>query len=705
MSMEEIFATFIAESHDRLAEMEQSLFELEKSPEDPELLNGVFRAIHTIKGSAGMFSLDVIVSFTHVAENVLDEMRNGRIAVDADLVNDLLQVIDTVKDLVDRAARKSEMSTEEPGIKRLIGVLEQRLGNGEPTISAQSDQTDGADTLKAANWHLSLRFGAEVARNGNDPLALLRYLASVGEVIHVEAFETGSLEPEGYDPLSVLLGFDIRLRAATRREELLAIFEWVASESHIEVIGPNPGAGDFLAVANRLAPDERDAAVKRWVACGSVDVEAMQERLQSTVVDHPTKKVAAKAPGKTPTKAAPLSPARSESEARFIRVDARRLDKLINLVGELVIAGSGAQTLALQSGREELIEASSVILELVEDVRDSSLSLRTVPVETMFSRFTRVVRELSHDLGKEIEISFDGGDTELDRSLIERVSDPMVHLVRNAADHGLESPDDRVAAGKSRAGHIHLCAYYDSGSVVIEIRDDGRGIDLEAVRRKAIDAGLIRADQLLTEDQTYDLLFHSGFSTASQVTNVSGRGVGLDVVRKNLTQIRGSVEVTSEAGKGSLFRLRLPLTLAIIDGFLVSVADEKYVIPVDMIRECIEAPQCNDVALTCDYFNLRGAVMPYVRLRGLFGSGDERGIRENLVVAQYGDRVAGLMVDELLGESQTVIKPLGRLFSGVPGIGGATILGTGEVALILDIPALMGELGGVSPPGMLEDVA
>lgn len=688
MSTEEIFATFIAESRDLLDEMERGLFALEKTPDDPELLNTVFRAAHTIKGSAGLFSLEAIVAFTHTTENLLDALRKGQIEVSADLINDLLLVIDILREMIDQAERKVAIPNDRPEVARLVRAMQQRLSHlGGASAHGPSSEPDKAANTVSQRWHLSLYFHPDVRRAGNDPVALMRYLEELGEVLVRMPFEQLSLDSDDFDAEQISLGFEVALQTERPREEILAVFDWVAGESQVELIGPGSDLEGFRQALQRL-PGDPQAIVSRWQACGSLSAAQAAELSAPATRVAPAVQSAAEATAAVTEKQAAAG-ARNDGEARFIRIDARRLDKLINLVGELVIAGSGARTLASQSGSEELIEANSAILQLVEDVRDSSLSLRTVPLESIFSRFTRVVREISRDLGKEIAIEFEGGETELDRSLIERVSDPLMHLVRNAADHGLETPEEREKSGKSPQGTIKLSAYYDSGNVVIEIIDDGRGIDTARVRQKALDSGLIRADQVLAPDQIYDLLFQPGFSTASKITNVSGRGVGLDVVRKNLTQIRGSVEVTSTPGQGSRFRLRLPLTLAIIDGFLVSIGRSKYVIPVDMIRECIEAPTLQTGNRASDFFNLRGTVMPYVRLRQLFGSDAPARGRENMVVTQVGERVAGFVVDELLGESQTVIKPLGRLFSNAMGVGGATILGTGEVALILDIPSLM----------------
>ncbi|MEQ8269205.1 chemotaxis protein CheA [Algiphilus sp.] len=699
MSMEEIFATFIAESRDQIEEMERSLFALEQAPDDAELLNTVFRAAHTIKGSAGLFALDTVIEFTHTAENLLDALRHGQLHVDAELISELLRVVDVLRVLIDCASRREDPPSPHREKDDLIAAMARRLtaigksAPDAPSGAAADDVAAESDTsASSACWLLSLRFDPRIAKSGNNPLGLLRYLRELGTVQQIVPVEAQPLSADGYDASQLYLGFEIAMRSDASQQELEAVFEWVAEDSNIAVLGPQPSP-DVLSKRLRELPGDPEAVIAAWERCGVLDARAAA-RLRgapeedASVVDGSPKEAHA-VPQEAVSKAQAARTVRGDGEARFIRIDSRRLDHLINLVGELVIAGSGARMLADETGNEALIEANEQFQQLVEDVRDSSLSLRTVPLETIFSRFTRVVREISHDLGKTITIDFEGGETEIDRSLIERVSDPLIHIVRNAADHGIETPEEREHAGKDPMGRIKMRAFYDSGSVVIEISDDGRGVNPEKIRQKALSLGLIEAEQVLADEQLQDMLFEPGFSTAQSVTNISGRGVGLDVVRKNLKQVRGTVSLNSAVGKGSTFTLRLPLTLAIIDGFLVTVGTEKYVIPVELIRECIELPTLQSDAGGFGICNVRGAVLPFVRLSRWFNRPDSDNKRPNMVVAQVGDRYVGLVVDRLLGESQTVIKPLGRLFAGVPGIGGATILGTGEVALILDVPAMV----------------
>ena len=373
-------------------------------------------------------------------------------------------------------------------------------------------------------------------------------------------------------------------------------------------------------------------------------------------------------------------------EPRSIRIDATRLDRLIDAVGELVIAGASAELGASQNRDEPLLAALGEVMRLVEEVRDSALQLRMVPIGTTFSRFQRVVRDVSAALGKDIGLVISGGDTEVDKALVEQIADPLMHLVRNSMDHGIESAEVRAARGKSARGTLRLNAFHDSGSIVIEVSDDGGGIDTGRVMAKAVERGIIEPGVTLNDSEIAQLIFEPGFSTADSVSNLSGRGVGMDVVMRNVTALRGTIDVDNRPGEGCAMRIRLPLTLAIIDGFMVGVSGATFVIPLDWVVECVELPADSD---TRDCIALRGEVLPFIRLRQLFSISGERPRRENVVVVEYAGMKIGLVVDTLMGEFQTVIKPLGRLFEHVQAIGGSTILGNGEVALIIDIPLLV----------------
>jgi two-component system chemotaxis sensor kinase CheA len=378
-----------------------------------------------------------------------------------------------------------------------------------------------------------------------------------------------------------------------------------------------------------------------------------------------------------------------KKSGRALRVDADKLDMLINLVGELVISGATTSLLAQRLADEQLLESVSQMGRLVEEIRDNALTLRMVQIGETFSRFQRVVRDVSKELGKDIRLEISGAESELDKTVVEKIGDPLMHLVRNAMDHGIESAEERRAAGKPEYGTLSLNAFHDSGSIVIEVSDDGKGLSKEKILAKAMEKGLIESGQNLTDKEIYRLIFEAGFSTAEQVTNLSGRGVGMDVVRRNIESLRGSVDVDSNPGKGSTVSIRLPLTLAIIDGFLVGVGDSSYVVPLDMVIECIELEDEERKQVSEGFINLRGEVLPFLRLRDLFDEEDSKATRESIVVVQYGTQRAGFVVDELLGEFQTVIKPMGKILQGVKGVSGTTILGSGDVAVILDVHSLV----------------
>jgi two-component system chemotaxis sensor kinase CheA len=388
--------------------------------------------------------------------------------------------------------------------------------------------------------------------------------------------------------------------------------------------------------------------------------------------------------------AATPAAARGAAENRTVRVDADRLDRLIDAVGELVIAGAGAALHSQLSGDEALEGSLGEVMRLVEEVRDGALQLRMVPIGTTFSRFQRVVRDVSTALGKDVSLVVSGGDTEVDKALVEQIGDPLTHLVRNALDHGIEPAEVRAARGKPVRGTLRLNAFHDSGSIVIEVSDDGGGIDTDAVLARGIERGLVDPAASPSEKEIHALLFEPGFSTAREVTDLSGRGVGMDVVKRNVAALRGTVDVESRRGEGTTMRIRLPLTLAIIDGFVVGVGGATFVVPLDRVVECVELPSSG---LTRDCMDLRGEVLPFVRLRSHFAVAGEPARRENVVVVEYAGSRTGLVVDTLKGEFQTVIKPLGPLFGHVQGVGGATILGNGDVALIIDVPVLVRDAG------------
>ncbi|MCF5620653.1 chemotaxis protein CheA, partial [Pseudomonas syringae] len=488
---------------------------------------------------------------------------------------------------------------------------------------------------------------------------------------------TDSIPPvEAWDPESCHLGFDIDFLSSAGHAAINEVFDFVREDCVVEITAANDSTDSGEPTGTELVSQtERSGMVASGELLG--DQRAVpREPGVATAVERPS------AGGEQKNK-----------DGRYVRVNADKLDELINLVGELVIASAGASLLAKSCDNDPLQEASSTVSGLVEQILDGALHLRMIPIGDTFNRFRRVVRDVSQELGKDIDLIINGAETELDKTVVEKIGDPLMHLLRNSMDHGIESAEARRAAGKPAKGHLSLNAYHDSGSIVIEIADDGAGLNRERILDKAQQRGLVAAGASLTDQEIYNLIFEPGFSTAEAVTNLSGRGVGMDVVKRNITLLRGTVDLDSQPGQGTIVRIRLPLTLAIINGFLVGIDQSTYVIPLDMVQECIELDeQDRQASRDNGYLDLRGEVLPLVYLREHFNHEGPAARRQNVVVVRYAEHKAGLVVDELLGEFQTVIKPLGKLFGALRGISGSTILGSGAVALILDVPALLNQI-------------
>lgn len=720
MNIDQALLTFLEESRELLRQLEDSLMYLEGAEQDEDTVNAMFRAAHTIKGSAGLFALNEVVSFTHVVENILDQVRSGALPISPELVAILLPCGDHIGSLITESIENEGNPSPDliaKGEELLIKLrtffnipAEYDSDNPEMEASASSIHSSSASEaheisnfpVAADSWHISLRFGEDVLRNGMDPASFLRYLGRLGELVHVTTLFESMPEPDIMDPESCYLGFEIDLKSDATKREIEDVFEFVSDDCRIRILAPNSRISEYIQLIRELPEDEdkigeiliksgaltqrelEDGLARQAVQAAEKDETNLigeilvdQGLIQQPVVD------AAVAKQKTLRDKNP-------QENRLVRVQADKLDALINLVGELVIAGASANLLAQKTGDGSLLEATSTLSRLVEEIRDGALQLRMVQIGETFHRFQRVVRDVSKELGKEIDLVISGAETELDKTVVEKISDPLMHLVRNSIDHGIEAADLRIKRGKSPKGHLQLNAYHDSGSIVIEVADDGGGLNKGKILQKALDRELITSGQNLSDKEIFNLIFEPGFSTSAQISNLSGRGVGMDVVRKNIETLRGTVEIESTEGVGTTVRIRLPLTLAIIDGFLVGVTNNAYVIPLDMVLECVElTPEQQQASRTTNYINLRGEVLPFIRLRDLFGVEGAPPRRESIVVMQYAGQQAGLMVDSLMGEFQTVIKPMGKLFTHLKGIAGSTILGSGDVALILDVPSLV----------------
>jgi two-component system chemotaxis sensor kinase CheA len=727
MNMDQALQTFLIEARELLQAMEAALLNLESEPDDGEAIGAIFRAAHTIKGSAGLFGLDPIVAFTHVAENVLDKVRSGEVPVDSDLIALLLSVGDHIGDLVEKVAAQGgepDAATLANG-ETLLQKLRAYLG-GQPSSSAPLAQTaiaveretplqsSGGGLVASDTWHISLRFGLDVLKNGMDPLSFIRYLATLGEIVSVVTLPDAMPPAEEMDPECSYLGFELDFRSDVDKATIEGVFEFVREDCKLRILPPHSRVLEYIQLISDLPEDKvrlgdilaNSGAVTQkelddMLLCQTMSADAAESTLPGADVQSVPplgemlvqqglvqKELVDAALGKQ--KQARDNKAQ---ESRYIRVHADKLDELINLVGELVIASASTGLLAQRSRDMQLHEATSTMSRLVEEIRDGALQLRMVQIGETFNRFQRVVRDVSKELGKEIGLEIGGGETELDKSVVEKIGDPLMHLVRNAMDHGIESAELRQQRGKPAKGTVKLNAYHESGSIVIEVGDDGGGLNRDKLLAKAIERGLVNPNQNLSDQEVYGLIFEAGFSTAEAVTNLSGRGVGMDVVRRNIEALRGMIEIDSAVGMGTTMKIRLPLTLAIIDGFLMGVGGSSFVVPLDLVMECIQLSEVERrETRESNYINLRGTVLPLLRLRQLFEIQGKPGRQENIVVVQYGGQKAGLVVDELLGEFQTVIKPLGKLFSHLRGISGSTILGSGEVALILDVPALVQEV-------------
>ena len=651
MNLDDALQTFIAESRELLAEMEDALLVIEQAEEKDELVNAIFRAAHTIKGSAGLFNLEALVAFTHDVESVLDQVRVGAIDIaEKSMVLLLLACCDHIGQLVTAVAHGPTdanadlLQYGEPLTVQLRGYLS-RIATSEELPEPSTNTPAGVHSDSLGHWHIDVRFGEDVLKNGMDPLSFIRYLATIGKITDLVTHEALPSAGE-MDPESCYLGFEIDFETDADQDTIEQVFEFVRGDCNLHV-----------------APRNSPLSGSSRIASGTV---------LSAVSTLPLNQNKA-----TRDSAAP--------ESRSIRVDADKLDQLINLVGGLIIAGASVNLIARKLQSSELQDSTAKLSMLVEEVRDSALQLRMVKIGASFKRFQRVVHDVAHDLGKDIVLLTEGEDTELDKTLIEKIADPLLHLVRNAIDHGIESPEARAALGKPIQGTLKLDAFHESGAVVITVQDDGAGLNRGRILAKGIERGLVEAEQVLSNSEVYALIFEPGFSTAEKISNLSGRGVGLDVVKRNIAALRGTVSIDSEEGVGTTVTIRLPLTLAIIDGFLVEVGNAVYAIPLDMIEEC--------VAYTAepghDYTSLRGEVLPFIRLRELFAIAGQPSRSENIVVLKCAGQKAGLVVDTLLGEYQTVIKPLGQMFRHVDCISGSTILGSGDVALILDVPSLV----------------
>jgi two-component system chemotaxis sensor kinase CheA len=667
MSSADPVEIFRVEAQELLEQIEQGLLDLSHTPGDKELVAAVFRALHTLKGSGAMFGFDALAGFTHHCETAFDRVRKGEVRATPDLVAAVLNAMDHMRALAE--GRPCDPHVGEALLIELERVV--AAAGGAPTAPLAAPQAQGPveadrDTgLKT--WRIVFTLGKDVLVNGTRPLPMLDELRDLGEC-QIRALTDAIPSLEALTPTNCHLGWEVVLTTDQPRSAIEDVFMFVIDDMTLDISEIQPDA----ALAAETAPPVADASMSQAVAMAQPDLDAAPS----------ASNIDAKA-------------ARADAS---VRVPAQRLDELMDRVGELVIAQSRLKQIAGASQDMNLRSVAEEIEHLASELRDSMMSVRMVPVAQLFSRFRRLIHDLSRETGKQIELITEGETTELDKTVIERLADPLIHLIRNAADHGIGTPEERLAVGKPPTGRIILGARQAGAEVVITVKDDGRGVNRERVRAKAEENGLLAPGAVIGDAELLQMIFQPGFSTAAKITNLSGRGVGMDVVKRTIEGLRGSLELSSPVGEGSHVALRIPLTLAIIDGLLVRVGTARYVIPLSTVEECLELTPEQDARSTGrSVLTLRDQLVPFMRLRSMFNTKAPPDIYQKIVVVSTGGERVGLVVDQILGDHQTVIKPLSVFHSEVGAFSGATILGDGGVALILDVGHLTSEAAQHAP--------
>jgi two-component system chemotaxis sensor kinase CheA len=667
MSSTDPIAVFRTEAAECLEQIEAGLLDLTHQLDDKALIDAVFRGLHTLKGSGSMFGFDALAAFTHHCETAFDRVRKGEAPATAELVAAVLDAQDHMRALVDDPNGDHGATSQ-----RLLAQLQAAVGGASDAVKpAQTIAvTAPVVTDKRKTWRIRFSLPLNAMINGTNPLGLLDELRDLGEC-RVLANTSAIPSLSALVPTELYLSWDVTVTTEQPRSAIDDVFIFVMDDMQLDV--QEIDGGTVAAAPKEVAPLAPQAITPSAPVASAVAEAAPVKR------DTPA-----------PVQAAPVADQRQTKAAESVRVPAERLDELMDRVGELVIAQSRLSQLASASADIGLRSVSEEIERLSGELRDTMMVLRMVPVASLFSRFRRLVHDLARETGKVIELVTEGETTEVDKTVIERLADPLVHLVRNSIDHGLEPPEERLAAGKAEAGTITLSARQSGGEVIISIKDDGRGINRERVRAKAESSGLIQPGQQLSDAELLQLIFAPGFSTAAQITNLSGRGVGMDVVKKTVEALRGAIDIVSLSGQGSDVSLRIPLTLAIIDGLLVRVGAGRYVIPLSAVEECLELSLEEDLrSRGRSFISLRDSLVPFLRLRDVFRTGTKPDVHQKVVVISTGTERVGLVVDQIIGDHQTVIKSMSKLHNDVAHFSGATILGDGSVALILDVVHLV----------------
>ncbi len=660
--------TFRQEAAELLDALEMALLDLSLTPKDGELIDTAFRALHTIKGSGAMFGFDRVAAFTHDFETAFDLLRKGKIEPNRDIVTVSLAAKDYIRALIE-----DPDSTDSIIGEAIVADLQRYVGppGGAPAAHVPTVAADDAPAA-SIGWLVKLAFDPTILRNGTNPLALLDDLRALGACTVVPVL-TGIPTLDALDPEECCIGWAVTLLGDCARQDIEDVFMFVRDETELDIRPLSPDSGEATAEA----PTEPEIAAEAAPRAASLSLVP--------TAPAPAHPLAETAPAEKQEFAR-----RQDDKTSTVRVQAGRLDELMDRVGELVIAQARLTQLA-HAGQDLAIKSIAEEIErLAAGLRDTTMGVRMVPTGSLFGRFRRLVHDLSRDLGKPVEFVTAGEDTELDKTMIERLADPLVHLIRNAIDHGIEAPQTRAATAKSAVGRIELTARYVGAQVLVTVRDDGAGLDAARIRAKAEEQGLVLPGTTLTDQETYQFLFAPGFSTAKTVSALSGRGVGMDVVKRAIEAMRGQIDLSTVPGQGSTVTLRLPLTLAIIEGLLIRVGEGRYIIPLSAVEECVELPLAGEARTQGrNFLNMRGDLVPFLRLRDVFDAKGEPDPHQKIIVTSAGDTRVGLLVDQIIGSHQTVIKSLSKLHADVSMFSGATILGDGSAALILDVAQLV----------------
>lgn len=676
VDLSQFHQVFFEESYEGLDVMESALLNMNVDEVDSETINEIFRAAHSIKGGSGTFGFNDIAEFTHVVETLLDLIRSDQFEMKTEHVDLFLKSVDCIRTMINELEAGGECDTK---VAHELKAIFNDYLEGQKETGSDAPLSESTNDLNVENsgankgWSIYFKPCVDILRTGNDPVRMFRELSEMGEIeVVVDCSELPVLS--SLDSEACFLAWTITLHADVQKEQIDEVFEWVVDDAEIVI---KPLDDDSESV---------DAEVK------SIDEMPEKAPIQESKADE---QASPKAAAKAPVKKEP------KPESASIRVGTDKIDSLINMVGELVITQSMLNELGKDfnaSSIPKLLEGLEQLSLHTRELQESVMRIRMLPISFAFSRFPRLVHDMSKTLSKKVELVLLGEQTELDKTVMERIGDPLVHLVRNSLDHGLELPEKRLAAGKDETGKITLNAFHQGGNIVIQIIDDGAGLNEERILAKAIENGLVSEGDNLEPSQIHDLIFQPGFSTAEAVTDISGRGVGMDVVRRNIQELNGTVEVESTAGKGSVFTIRLPLTLAILDGQLIRVGEHVYIFPLVSIVESIEShdQMIHRVSGGCDVLRIRNEYIPIIRLWDIFNiEAEHQNVTDGILVIVEGDNIkVAVLVDDLLAQQQVVIKSLQDNYQAVPGVSGATILGDGTVSLILDITGLI-KLAGV----------